>query len=55
METGDIVGAEDPLWSGAQDMIAVRVCQNQARPSDRRIALRDKLQLSVLQGRGSSR
>ena len=35
METADIVGAEDPLWSGTQDMVAVRVCQNQTEKSER--------------------
>lgn len=46
MESADIVGAEDPLWNGTQDVIAVRVCQNQTAPSERRKALKDKLQIS---------
>ena len=45
VETGNIVRAEDPLWSGIQDMIAVRACQNQT-DQVRKKALRDKLQIS---------
>ena len=47
VETADIVGTEDPLWSGTQDMVTVRVCQDQTEPSERRKALRDKLQISA--------
>ena len=49
VEIDDIVGTEDPLWSGTQNMVTVRVCQDQTEPSERRNskALRDKLQISA--------
>ena len=46
VETADMVGSEDPVWNDTRDMVAVRVCQNQTEPSERRNALRQELQIS---------
>ena len=46
VEAADMVGSEDPVWNDTQDMVAVRVCQNQTEPSERRNALRHELQIS---------
>ena len=46
VETADMVGSEDPVWNDTQDMVAVRVCQNQTEPSEQRNALRQELQIS---------